>query len=82
MTNSSFYSLLEKGFNRMIQLFLVQLFLVNQSLNVKLSHRYRSAKIDCLSFVLCMLLAQLIIGFFSSFFVAAVYSTNEENTCF
>ncbi len=36
-------------------------------------------KIDCLSFVMCPLLAQLKIGFFSSFFVAAVYSTNEAN---
>jgi hypothetical protein len=29
---------------------------------------------------MCPLLAQLIIGFFSSFFAAAIYSTNEENT--
>jgi len=36
-------------------------------------------KIDCLSFVMCPLLAQLKIGFFSSFFAAAVYSTNEAN---
>jgi hypothetical protein len=36
-------------------------------------------KIDCLSFVMCPLLAQPKIGFFSSFFVAAVYSTNEAN---
>jgi hypothetical protein len=28
---------------------------------------------------MCLLLAQLIIGFFSSFFAAAVYSTNEAN---
>jgi hypothetical protein len=35
-------------------------------------------KIDCLSFVMCLLLAQLKIGFFS-FFAAAVYSTNEAN---
>jgi hypothetical protein len=28
---------------------------------------------------MCPLLAQLIIGFFSSFFAAAVYSTNEAN---
>jgi hypothetical protein len=33
-------------------------------------------KIDCLSFVMCPLLAQLKIGFF---FAAAVYSTNEAN---
>jgi hypothetical protein len=32
-------------------------------------------KIDCLSFVMCPLLAQLKIGFFA----AAVYSTNEAN---
>jgi hypothetical protein len=42
-------------------------------------HRYRKAKIDCLSFVMCPLLAQPIIAFFSSFFDAAVYSTNEAN---
>ncbi len=42
-------------------------------------HRYRKAKIDCLRFVMCPLLAQLEIGFFSSFSVAAVYSTNEAN---
>ena len=42
-------------------------------------HRYRKAKIDCLSFVMCPLLAQPIIAFFSSFFAAAVYSTNEAN---
>jgi hypothetical protein len=41
------------------------------------SHRYQKAKIDCLSFVMCPLLAQPIIAFFSSFFAAAVYSTNE-----
>ncbi len=43
------------------------------------SHRYRKAKIDCLRFVMCPLLAQLEIGFFSSFSAAAVYSTNEAN---
>ena len=42
-------------------------------------HRYRKAKIDCLRFVMCPLLAQLEIGFFSSFSAAAVYSTNEAN---
>jgi hypothetical protein len=42
-------------------------------------HRYRKAKIDCLSFVMCPLLAQPIIAIFSSFFAAAVYSTNEAN---
>jgi hypothetical protein len=36
-------------------------------------------KIDCLSFVMCPLLAQLKIVFFSSFVAAAVYSTNEAN---
>ncbi len=43
------------------------------------SHRYRKAKIDCLSLFMCPLLAQLKIGFFSSFSAAAVYSTNETN---
>jgi hypothetical protein len=42
-------------------------------------HRYRKAKIDCLSLFMCPLLAQLKIGFFSSFSAAAVYSTNETN---
>jgi hypothetical protein len=37
------------------------------------------AKIDCLSLFKCPLLAQLKIGFFSSFSDAAVYSTNEAN---
>jgi hypothetical protein len=37
------------------------------------------AKIDCLSLFMCLLLAQLKIGFFSSFSDAAVYSTNEAN---
>jgi hypothetical protein len=36
-------------------------------------------KIDCLSLFMCPLLAQLKIGFFSSFSAAAVYSTNETN---
>jgi hypothetical protein len=36
-------------------------------------------KIDCLSFVMCLLLAQLKTGFFSIFFAAAVYSSNEAN---
>ncbi len=35
--------------------------------------------IDCLSFVMCPLLAQLKTGFFSIFFAVAVYSTNEAN---
>jgi hypothetical protein len=43
------------------------------------NHRHQKAKIDCLSFVMCPLLAQPIIAFFSSFFAAAVYSTNEAN---
>ncbi len=42
-------------------------------------HRYQKAKIDSLRFVMCPLLAQLKIGFFSSFSAAAVYSTNEAN---
>jgi hypothetical protein len=37
------------------------------------------AKIDCLSLFMCLLLAKLKIGFFSSFSDAAVYSTNEAN---
>jgi hypothetical protein len=41
-------------------------------------HRHLS-NIDCLSFVVCPLLAPLIIGFFSFFFAAAIYSTNEAN---
>ncbi len=46
---------------------------------MRLPHRYRKAKIDCLSLFMCPLLAQLKIGFFSSFSAAAVYSTNETN---
>ncbi len=46
---------------------------------VNWNHRYRKAKIDCLSLFMCPLLAQLKIGFFSSFSAAAVYSTNETN---
>ncbi len=45
-------------------------------------HKYidiEGAKIDCLSLFMCPLLAQLKIGFFSSFSDAAVYSTNEAN---
>jgi hypothetical protein len=38
-----------------------------------------SSKIDCLRFVVCPLLAQLITGFFSSFSAAAIHSTNEAN---
>ncbi len=44
-----------------------------------LYHRYRKAKIDCLSLFMCPLIEQLKIGFFSSFSAAAVYSTNETN---
>ena len=33
------------------------------------NHRYQKAKIDCLSFVMCLLLTQPIIAFFSSFLV-------------
>jgi hypothetical protein len=47
--------------------------------NLSYDHRYRKAKIDCLRFVMRPLLAQLEIGFFSSFSAAAVYSTNEAN---
>ncbi len=50
-----------------------------ESERVRSIHRYRKAKIDCLRFVMCPLLAQLEIGFFSSFSAAAVYSTNEAN---
>jgi hypothetical protein len=46
---------------------------------MSLVHRYQRPKIDCLSFVTWPLLAQLKMGFFSSFFAAAVYSTNEAN---
>ncbi len=42
------------------------------------NHRYRKAKIDCLSLFMCPLLAQLKIGFFSSFSATAVYSTNKQ----
>ncbi len=42
-------------------------------------HRYQKAKIDCLSFVMCPLLEQLIIAFFFLFFAAAVYSTISAN---
>ncbi len=37
------------------------------------------AKINCLSLFMCLLLAQLKIGFFSSFSDAAVYSTNDAS---
>jgi hypothetical protein len=47
---------------------------------LSLNHRYPIAKIDRLSFVMCPLVAQLIIGFFSFLLVAVIYSTNEENT--
>jgi hypothetical protein len=54
---------------------------VNNCLNSDIYsyHRYRKAKIDCLRFVMCLMLAQLEIGLFSSFSAAAVYSTNEAN---
>jgi hypothetical protein len=38
-----------------------------------------SSKTDCLRFVVCPLLAQLITGFFSSFSAAAIHSTKEAN---
>jgi hypothetical protein len=49
--------------------------------DVYCNHRYRSAKIDCLSFVYvpATSAAQNMLLFFF-FFAAAVYSTNEENT--
>ncbi len=54
-------------------------FTVNRiSLRVQIINIERR-KIDCLSFVMCPLLAKLIIAFFSSFFVGAIYSTNEAN---
>ncbi len=43
-----------------------------------MTHRHLS-NIDCLSFVLCLLLGPVLIGFFSSLFAAAVNSTNEAN---
>ncbi len=45
---------------------LVRLLIVADTL-AYCSHRYRKAKIDCLSFVMCPLLAQPIIAFFSFF---------------
>ncbi len=42
------------------------------------NHRYRKAKIDCLSFVMCPLLAQPIIAFFSSFFAVATNTNTNE----
>ena len=42
------------------------------------NHRHLS-NIDSLSFVMCLLLAQVVIGFFSFFFAMAIYSTNEAN---
>jgi hypothetical protein len=46
--------------------------------NEQSMHRYGKAKIDCLSLFMCPLLAQLKIGFFSSFSAATVYSTNKQ----
>ncbi len=46
---------------------------------VDVDHRYRRRKNRLLKFVYVPLLAQLKIGFFSSFSDAAVYSTNEAN---
>ncbi len=53
--------------------------LVEECTLLSFNHRYRKAKIDCISLFMCPLLAQLKIGFFSSFSAAAVYSTNETN---
>jgi hypothetical protein len=49
---------------------LVSTFLLPKTIDIE------RPKIDCLSFVVCPLLAQLKIDFF---FAAAVYSTNEAN---
>ncbi len=43
------------------------------------SHRYRSVKIDCLSFVMCPLV-QLIIGFFSFFFLLRPFTVLIKKT--
>jgi hypothetical protein len=48
----------------------IKLFGLVQSIDIE------RPKIDCLSFVMCSLLAQLKIGFF---FATAIYSTNEAN---
>ncbi len=53
-------------------------YLTYLSVNIGANHRHLSI-IDCLNFVMCLLLALLIIGFFSFFFAAAVCSTNEAN---
>ncbi len=45
--------------------------MVNRALSIDIER----PKIDCLSFVMCLLLVQLKIGFFA----AAVYRTNEAN---
>jgi hypothetical protein len=43
-------------------------------------HRYRKSKIDCLRFVMCLLLAPVFQGFFFfSFFAVAINSTDEAN---
>ncbi len=43
-------------------------------------HRYwKSSKVDCIGFVMCLLLAPVLKGFFSLFFAAAINSTNKAN---
>ncbi len=54
------------------------IFLQRYSCTGNYDHRHLS-NIDSLSFVMCLLLAQAVIGFFSFFFAMAVYSTNEAN---
>jgi hypothetical protein len=43
-------------------------------------HRYGKAKIDCLSFVMCPLLVQLIIGFFFLFFLLRPFTVLMKQT--
>ena len=51
----------------------------NRLLFFYFDHHRHLSNIDRLSFLVCPLLAPLIIGFFSFFFAAAIYSTNEAN---
>ncbi len=48
------------------------------SVNIGANHRHLSI-IDCLNFVMCLLLALLALGFFSFFFCCGHLSTNEAN---
>jgi hypothetical protein len=43
------------------------------------SYISKVSKIDCLRFVMCLLLVPVLKGFFSFFFAVAVYSTNKAN---